>query len=103
MNVNTILWLSALSLSSAHSAIFLSRLVITFPGLRIGYFLLIAGGVWFFQSQFNQDFRQAIAKACNLSEGAYVINLYCILLGTCLLYTSPSPRDISGSRMPSSA
>ena len=22
---------------------------------------------------------------------------------TCLLYTSPSPRDISGSRMPSSA
>ena len=25
------------------------------------------------------------------------------LAGTCLLYTSPSPRDISGSRMPSSA
>ena len=25
------------------------------------------------------------------------------LLETCLLYTSPSPRDISGSRMPSSA
>ena len=24
-------------------------------------------------------------------------------IGTCLLYTSPSPRDISGSRMPSSA
>ena len=24
-------------------------------------------------------------------------------LRTCLLYTSPSPRDISGSRMPSSA
>ena len=24
-------------------------------------------------------------------------------LGGCLLYTSPSPRDISGSRMPSSA
>ena len=24
-------------------------------------------------------------------------------LETCLLYTSPSPRDISGSRMPSSA
>ena len=23
--------------------------------------------------------------------------------GNCLLYTSPSPRDISGSRMPSSA
>ena len=25
------------------------------------------------------------------------------LCGGCLLYTSPSPRDISGSRMPSSA
>ena len=24
-------------------------------------------------------------------------------LGTCLLYTSPSPRDLSTSRMPSSA
>ena len=24
-------------------------------------------------------------------------------VGICLLYTSPSPRDISGSRMPSSA
>ena len=26
-----------------------------------------------------------------------------VLLGTCLLYTSPSPRDLSTSRMPSSA
>ena len=26
-----------------------------------------------------------------------------IVLNGCLLYTSPSPRDISGSRMPSSA
>ena len=26
-----------------------------------------------------------------------------VLFTTCLLYTSPSPRDISGSRMPSSA
>ena len=28
---------------------------------------------------------------------------YQILSKACLLYTSPSPRDISGSRMPSSA
>ena len=28
---------------------------------------------------------------------------YAGALGVCLLYTSPSPRDISGSRMPSSA
>ena len=26
-----------------------------------------------------------------------------VLIDSCLLYTSPSPRDISGSRMPSSA
>ena len=26
-----------------------------------------------------------------------------VIKDTCLLYTSPSPRDISGSRMPSSA
>ena len=31
------------------------------------------------------------------------ISNYCASKGTCLLYTSPSPRDISGSRMPSSA
>ena len=33
---------------------------------------------------------------------AYVV-LYSVLSTFCLLYTSPSPRDISGSRMPSSA
>ena len=36
-----------------------------------------------------------------------VVNLYHFLRpvprGTCLLYTSPSPRDLSTSRMPSSA
>ena len=30
-------------------------------------------------------------------------HLYNVLVTGCLLYTSPSPRDISGSRMPSSA
>ena len=33
----------------------------------------------------------------DLREDEYAI------MPTCLLYTSPSPRDISGSRMPSSA
>mgnify|MGYP000830066249 CR=1 FL=1 len=39
----------------------------------------------------------------HISEVAhtYVSDLHEYL--TCLLYTSPSPRDISGSRMPSSA
>ena len=35
-----------------------------------------------------------------IGEDAYK-NAGCSI--TCLLYTSPSPRDISGSRMPSSA
>ena len=30
-------------------------------------------------------------------------NIYLMKDGTCLLYTSPSPRDLSTSRMPSSA
>ena len=33
----------------------------------------------------------------NMDEGIASLNL------TCLLYTSPSPRDVSTSRMPSSA
>ena len=32
-----------------------------------------------------------------------VYNLHYAFFNICLLYTSPSPRDISGSRMPSSA
>ena len=32
-----------------------------------------------------------------------VVALVLITLGSCLLYTSPSPRDMTGSRMPSSA
>eukprot|EP00831_Metopus_contortus_P006978 TRINITY_DN12664_c0_g1_i2.p2 TRINITY_DN12664_c0_g1~~TRINITY_DN12664_c0_g1_i2.p2 ORF type:complete len:123 (-),score=28.55 TRINITY_DN12664_c0_g1_i2:70-438(-) len=32
-----------------------------------------------------------------------IMQHYVALCGTCLLYTSPSPRDLSTSRMPSSA
>ena len=35
--------------------------------------------------------------------GAATIDLHGEHLGVCLLYTSPSPRDLSTSRMPSSA
>jgi len=34
----------------------------------------------------------------NVADGDYILQLQ-----TCLLYTSPSPRDLSTSRMPSSA
>ena len=36
-------------------------------------------------------------------QGHEVINLGCYSEQSCLLYTSPSPRDLSTSRMPSSA
>ena len=53
-------------------------------------------------------FRSEVAKAA-LDAGASVVNdisaghLDDQMLATCLLYTSPSPRDLSTSRMPSSA
>ena len=37
------------------------------------------------------------------AKRAREINAYYTQLGDCLLYTSPSPRDLSTSRMPSSA
>ena len=38
----------------------------------------------------------------DFSSAEAVANMYAYILG-CLLYTSPSPRDLSTSRMPSSA
>ena len=38
-----------------------------------------------------------------LKENGYNIPIITTLHGTCLLYTSPSPRDVEESRMPSSA
>ena len=40
----------------------------------------------------------ALAIAVWAGSGVYIVNP-----GDCLLYTSPSPRDLSTSRMPSSA
>ena len=37
------------------------------------------------------------------NKGLNVFNTSCVLTRPCLLYTSPSPRDLSTSRMPSSA
>ena len=39
----------------------------------------------------------------NLSPGMYRIQVSSVGYKTCLLYTSPSPRDYAASRMPSSA
>ena len=42
-------------------------------------------------------------NAVGYSLGEFSIHPYDILVNTCLLYTSPSPRDRTRSRMPSSA
>ena len=51
----------------------------------------------------NTDGKNAdyIPYLANIDPKLFGISI-CLMNG-CLLYTSPSPRDISGSRMPSSA
>ena len=44
-----------------------------------------------------------VRTALGAGYGAYIINAPVIHNSRCLLYTSPSPRDQRGSRMPSSA
>ena len=50
--------------------------------------------------------RKSLAKVSNTPGKTQMINFYEVdekWIITCLLYTSPSPRDQGGSRMPSSA
>ena len=53
----------------------------------------------------NQDHAKISAKALINAElvGAYGHGLSRLKMYCCLLYTSPSPRDMRRSRMPSSA
>ena len=46
------------------------------------------------------DFSQENAVVNGISQDSFVFQ---VASGSCLLYTSPSPRDQRGSRMPSSA
>ena len=45
--------------------------------------------IWYTEHHFNHEGMESCTNP--------------LMMCTCLLYTSPSPRDISGSRMPSSA
>ena len=70
-------------------------------GLDINFSQIIQIGSLLTDESLNQENSQDIG--CQLlpwivpSPEAYLVHK------NCLLYTSPSPRDISGSRMPSSA
>ena len=47
---------------------------------------------------------QSIDVSGERTKSTYLVGMVAEdLLGNCLLYTSPSPRDLLGSRMPSSA
>ena len=73
------------------------------------YAELIYNGFWF--SPEREMLQSLIDKSQEMVTGTVTLKLYkgnVILLArsspyTCLLYTSPSPRDLSTSRMPSSA
>ena len=48
--------------------------------------------------------RYTIDKLIEIASKAFELGIRCVaLFPSCLLYTSPSPRDLSTSRMPSSA
>ena len=54
----------------------------------------------------NIETNTALVGAANSMTGLYIGDgslLFNNTLNSCLLYTSPSPRDLSTSRMPSSA
>ena len=53
--------------------------------------------------EIGQRSREAITKAREQIAQVIGAKTEEIYFTACLLYTSPSPRDISGSRMPSSA
>ena len=59
----------------------------------LAIFAFLAGALW------GQE--QRVESASSVST--LVVSNGLVLFGICLLYTSPSPRDLSTSRMPSSA
>ena len=64
-------------------------------------------GILFALIAYGMALQWGVMNIINIAQGDLVILggyiAYFMYLYGCLLYTSPSPRDISGSRMPSSA
>ncbi len=84
MSINKLIWYSSLTILSANIAVLISNLVRQFESLRIAYILLVIAGGWFFKSQWEEGFRQAIADTLNISEGEYIVILFCIVIGLVL-------------------
>ncbi len=81
MSINKLIWYGALVVLSANLAVLISNLAIQFPSLRIFYILLVLAIGWFFQSQFSEGFRQALAESLGIDEGEFIIILFCLLIG----------------------
>ena len=62
---------------------------------------VISCGCYFKNYIIQEDFNKLIGDSKKLSEKKRNVSFK--FLQNCLLYTSPSPRDQRGSRMPSSA
>ena len=56
-----------------------------------------------YEFEAKMPLRHAVPLGLQHVFAMFVGNLTPLLIITCLLYTSPSPRDLSTSRMPSSA
>ena len=76
-----------------------TNVILFFSSVGMVAFLAIGGVIgWIYKETVDSSIyarSQGITHPEMLDEDGYVIN--------CLLYTSPSPRDLSTSRMPSSA
>ena len=68
-------------------------------GLKLNYPETIA----FLSFQVLEGARDGKSVSQLMSEGTTWLSKSQVMEGICLLYTSPSPRDLSTSRMPSSA
>ena len=82
----------------------LSTLISALAGSTLGFLWWNTNPAKIIMGDVGSHFIGAMFPIILISLGADgLIFFFCFLYIFCLLYTSPSPRDISGSRMPSSA
>ena len=91
-------------LDGEHDSTYWSRLMTSAVGMlaESGEFAEIMKKIFFQGKEMTEENRFHMKR--ELGDVLWYWIQGCIALGyTCLLYTSPSPRDLSTSRMPSSA